>query len=545
MRNILFAIIMLAFATLSQAQTQTVEDDFEGNGTITTWYGDDCNIDTAFPNPFPEGINTSATVMQYHDVGGLYANVRFDVPNNFDLSSDYIFSLKIYVPTSGLTGNQPNQVSLKLQDGTLGAPWSTQCEIIHPIALDQWQTITFDFLNDDYINLDPTSLPPTQRADFNRVLIQVNGENNTDLVLAYIDDVYYNGTVAVDPEYNILVWSDEFDGEGAIDSEKWHHQTLLPNGSSWYNGEIQHYTDREVNANVSNGILHIIGKKETYTDQGVTKQYTSARLNSKFAFTYGKVEVRAKLPTGVGTWPAIWTLGINIDEYGAWWQTQGYGTTPWPACGEIDIMEHWGSNQNYISSAIHTPSSYGGTINHGGQVIPTASTEFHTYTLNWYPDKMVFSVDGVHHYTYQPDEFNPDTWPFDADQYILLNFAFLPSIYPTFTADTLAIEYVRVYQSEATGINNKTDHHQLFDLKNSPNPASDFTIISYHLPEKTAVELTIYNVNGQPIQTLVSEKQQAGQHQVHWATGYLPAGVYFYTLKTDHAISTQKCVVGK
>jgi hypothetical protein len=170
MRNILFTIIILAFALLTQAQTQTVEDDFEGNGTITTWYGDDCNIDTGFPNPYPEGINTSATVMQYHDVGGLYANVRFDVPNNFDLSSDYIFSLKIYVPTSGLTGNQPNQVSLKLQDGTLGAPWSTQSEIIKPIVLDQWQTIAFDFLNDDYINLDPTSLPPTQRADFNRVV---------------------------------------------------------------------------------------------------------------------------------------------------------------------------------------------------------------------------------------------------------------------------------------------------------------------------------------------------------------------------------------
>jgi beta-glucanase (GH16 family) len=545
MRNILFAIIILAFASLTQAQTQTVEDDFEGNGTITTWYGDDCNMVTGFPNPYPEGINTSATVMQYHDVGGLYANVRFDVPNNFDLSSDYIFSLKIYVPTSGLTGNQPNQVSLKLQDGTLGAPWSTQSEIIKPIVPDQWQTITFDFLNDDYINLDPASLPPTERTDFNRVVIQVNGENNTDLVLACIDDVYYNGTVAADPEYNILVWSDEFDGEGAIDTEKWHHQTLLPNGSSWYNGEIQHYTDRVDNSNVSNGILHIIGKKETYTDQGVTKQYTSARLNSKFAFTYGKVEVRAKLPTGVGTWPAIWTLGKNIDEYGAWWQIQGYGTTPWPACGEIDIMEHWGSNQNYISSAIHTPSSYGGTINHGGQIIPTASTEFHTYTLNWYPEKMVFSVDGVHHYTYQPDEINPDTWPFDADQYILLNFAFLPSISPTFTADTLAIDYVRVYQSEATGINNKTDHHQLFDLKNTPNPASDFTTITYHLPEKTAVELTIYNVNGQLIQTLASEKQQAGQHQVHWATGHLPAGVYLYTLKTDHAIGTQKCVVGK
>ena len=91
--------------------------------------------------------------------------------------------------------------------------------------------------------------------------------------------------------------------------------------------------------------------KETYNNQGQTKQYTSARLNSKFAFKYGKIVCRAKLPTGIGTWPAIWTLGKNIDENGAYWDNLGFGTKSWPACGEIDIMEHWGSNQNYVQSA--------------------------------------------------------------------------------------------------------------------------------------------------------------------------------------------------
>ena len=111
-----------------------------------------------------------------------------------------------------------------------------------------------------------------------------------------------------------LVWADEFDGNGAIDSDNWFHQTQLPAGGTWFNGEIQHYTNREVNANQSNGTLKIVAKKEEFTDQGVTKQYTSARLNSKVAFTYGRVEVRAKLPFGIGTWPAIWTLGKNIIE---------------------------------------------------------------------------------------------------------------------------------------------------------------------------------------------------------------------------------------
>jgi len=544
MHRIAISIILLfLFSFEIQAQTQTVQDDFEGNGTITSWFGDDCNINTSYPNPFPSGINTSATVMEYDDIGGQYANVRFEVDNNFNLSFDYIFSLKIYVPTSGLTGNQPNQVSLKLQDGSLPSPWSTQCEIIKPLVLDQWQTLSFDFLIDNYINLDPNSLPPTERSDFNRVVIQVNGENNNDLVLAYIDDVYYNGTIPVDPEYNVLVWSDEFEGEGAIDTSKWHHQTLLPNGSGWYNGEIQHYTDRVDNSNVSNGILNIIGKKETFTNQGVTKEYTSARLNSKFAFQYGKVEVRAKLPAGVGTWPAIWTLGKNIDEDGAWWDILGYGTTPWPACGEIDIMEHWGSNQNYVQSATHTPSSYGGTVNHGGQIIPTASTEFHTYTLKWYPEKLVFSVDDVNHYTYEPAEINNDTWPFNAEQYLLLNFAFLPNIAPGFTEDTLEIDYVRVYQSEITGVNLGSDNQHFFDLKNTPNPFCNYTIISYNLPENTEVNLSIRDLNGRLIQTIFDKKQTKGQHQVKWEKNNLSPGMFFCTLQTKNAIMTKKIIV--
>ena len=130
-----------------------------------------------------------------------------------------------------------------------------------------------------------------------------------------------------------------------LDSAKWHHQTVIPNGWSWFNGEVQHYTDRLENTYVSDGTPKIVAQKEQFTDQGVTKQYTSARLNSKFAFTYGRVEVRAKMPIGHGTWPAIWMLGKNITERGAYWETQGFGTTSWPACGEIDIMEHWGRNQ--------------------------------------------------------------------------------------------------------------------------------------------------------------------------------------------------------
>lgn len=232
-----------------------------------------------------------------------------------------------------------------------------------------------------------------------------------------------------------------------LDSTKWHHQTVIPNGSSWFNGEQQHYTDRTENAYISDGTLKIVAKKGQFTDRGVTKQYTSARLNTKFAFTHGRVEVRAKMPTGFGTWPAIWMLGKNINERGAYFQTRGFGTTSWPQCGEIDIMEHWGRNQNFVQSAIHSPSSFGGTVNHGGQYIGTASTQFHTYTMDWNAQRMVFAVDGVEHYRYAPAVKNADTWPFDAPMFLLLNVAIESGIDSNFVESTMEVDYVRIYNS--------------------------------------------------------------------------------------------------
>ena len=259
-----------------------------------------------------------------------------------------------------------------------------------------------------------------------------------------------------------LIWSDEFDVDGAVNPEKWHHQTQLPAGGSWYNREIQHYTNRTDNSYVSDGILYLVAKKESFTDQGYTKQYTSARLNSKFAFRYGRIEVRAKLPAGVGTWPAIWMLGKNIIEPGGYW-SDTHGTLVWPACGEIDIMEHWGSNQNYVQSAMHTPSSYGGTVNHGGQVISTVSDEFHVYELEWSAEKMVFSVDGVVHYTYNPPIKDANTWPYDAEQYFLLNIAIEPGIDPAFTQSAMEIDYVRVYEGSGEEPTEPTYANNIYD----------------------------------------------------------------------------------
>lgn len=447
--TVLFCTILVS---MLQGQVTTISDDFEGNGTISTWFGDDCQINTSFANPYMGAANPSATVLRYGDVGGSFANVRFTNEEKFNLNSGSTFSIKIYVPSASLSGSSPNQVSLKLQNADLAQPWVTQTEIIKPISLDTWQTVVFDFSSGEHINLDPNSPAPLQRLDLDRVVIQVNGENNNNAVIAFVDDLTYDGTLGYDPDesnsvFDELVWSDEFENDGPVDASKWHHQTQLPNSFGWFNGELQHYTDRTDNSFVQAGELHIVAKRENFDDQGLLREFTSARLNSKFAFTNGRVEVRAKLPQGGGTWPAIWMLGKNITEAGGYWASQ-YGDTPWPACGEIDIMEHWGWNQNYVSSALHTPSSFGGTVNVGGTTLGDVTADYHIYGMEWTETEIRFTVDGVVFYTYAPAVQNGDTWPFTADQYILLNVAMESSTDAAFQESEMIIDYVRVYQEE-------------------------------------------------------------------------------------------------
>lgn len=245
-----------------------------------------------------------------------------------------------------------------------------------------------------------------------------------------------------------LIWSDEFEYEGKPDSSKWHHQTIFPNGNSWFNGEQQTYTDRIENSYVEGGNLYMVARKEEFKQQGITKQYTSVRLNSKFAFTYGRLEVRAKLAMGEGVWPAIWTLGQNITEKGGYWAEE-YGTKGWPACGEIDIMEHWGDNPQIIQCALHNPASFGGTVNKKAIKGEDVGNSFHVYAMEWSKNKIDFFYDDSLYYTYQPEIKNKKTWPYDAPQYLLLNIAMggtNRTIDPNFKKSAMIIDYVRIYQ---------------------------------------------------------------------------------------------------
>ena len=290
----------------------------------------------------------------------------------------------------------------------------------------------------------------------NNEFILMKMKNSTPYKLLLSFFLFFQlGFSQVDVVYNNLVWSDEFNSSIFLDSNKWHHQTQIPAGGSWFNNEVQHYTNRLENSFVDAGALNIVAKRENFTDQNVTKQFTSARLNSKFAFKYGRVDIRAKVPNGQGTWPALWLLGKNINEDGGFFDSN-FGTTSWPACGEIDIMEHGifpGQPINYIGAAIHTPSSSGNTINKGGIQASDISQNYHIYSMNWSPNQISFLLDNVVFYTYNPTIKNSSTWPFDADQYLIFNIAmggFAGTIPANFNQTSMIIDYVRVYQNTAS-----------------------------------------------------------------------------------------------
>ena len=257
---------------------------------------------------------------------------------------------------------------------------------------------------------------------------------------------------------NELVWSDEFDQDGTVSQDKWNVETIPPNNGSWWNGELQFYTDKEDNIRVEEGLLKITAKYESFEG----KNYTSARINTqdKFEFTYGRVEMRAKLPNWEGMWPAFWLLGANIDEIG------------WPNCGELDILEHGdyvkdstSNDPGLISSAVHYgPQDYSRqTTNVPGKIffdtgqerfirsekiIEKPFEEYHTYSMQWAPDKIQFFIDDEMHLEFPMQSQHS---PFDKPFFLLLNLAVGGHwtdgyVASGFTEATYEIDYVRVYQ---------------------------------------------------------------------------------------------------
>ena len=232
-------------------------------------------------------------------------------------------------------------------------------------------------------------------------------------------------------------WQDEFDYTGLPDSTKWGYDL---GGSGWGNNEAQYYTNAITNAKVENGKLTITSRKESMGG----KNYTSARLISKNKgdFLYGRIEVRAKLPTGRGTWPAIWMLPTD-------WAYGG-----WPRSGEIDIMEHVGYDPNNVLSSIHT-EAYNhsiGTQKSGGLTIATSMTEFHNYRVDWTPYAVKAYYDDQLTFTFVNEGKGYAEWPFDKRFHLLLNLAIggnwggAQGIDDTIFPASFEIDYVRAYK---------------------------------------------------------------------------------------------------
>ncbi|HET6175999.1 MAG TPA: glycoside hydrolase family 16 protein [Candidatus Sulfotelmatobacter sp.] len=252
-------------------------------------------------------------------------------------------------------------------------------------------------------------------------------------------------TTPVSPTYQ-LVWSDEFSGAdgSAPDASKWAIQT---GGNGWGNNELEYYTTRPQNVQVSGGNLVITAAKEDYTGpDGVSRHYTSARLQTKGLFSqqYGRFEARIKVPMGQGMWPAFWMLGNNIDTAG------------WPACGEIDIMENIGKEPAIVHGTLHAPN-YPPAGYTASYTLPSGalSGDFHVFAVEWEAQQIRFYIDGTLYATdTQSAAPSPSNWPFSTQPFfILLNLAVggdwpgNPDATTQFPRQML-VDYVRVYQKQ-------------------------------------------------------------------------------------------------
>lgn len=535
MKKLCVPIVFLIIGLTSEAQQMPVDfsdseevfTGFDGSSFAVRADPDDSNNDVG------EFFNDGSTAAQ-----GFY----LDLNRAIDLGFQQRISLDFY-------SFDPNShtITLKLEMGT-----NPDVEVTRSASAQGWTDgIVFDFANATQTS-DGSNVNATGAYDRIVIFIDVASATPGTYLIDNIDD----GTSESDPHeldviYDHLVWSDEFDTDGVIDDEKWFHQTQLPpaGNGSWFNGELQHYTDRFENSFVEGGFLNIVAIREDFTDQGETKAFTSARLNSKYSFTYGRVDVRAKLPRGNGTWPAIWTLGKNINEPGAFWHSQGFGTTGWPACGEIDIMEHGLGAVNYVSSAIHTPSSFGNTVNFKSKEISDVADNFHIYSVNWSPDQITFLIDDVGFYTYDPSVKDGNTWPFNLEQYLILNIAMggiAGDIDGSFTESSMVIDYVRVYQTDPDNPddpdpNPDPDPLSAADPTNAslelyPNPASDAVTIS---SKNGAIDrLVLYTLRGEKI---LSKNTRQSEEVLDIST--LSNGIYLLHIYVDGSKLTRKLVV--
>lgn len=230
-----------------------------------------------------------------------------------------------------------------------------------------------------------------------------------------------------------LVWQENFNGK-TLDEKVWNYELGdgCPNICGWGNNERQIYTTQ--NHTIENGNLTIEARKEG-------DKYTSARMTTKGKkeFQYGRIECRAKLPTGKGIWPAFWMLGTNIAQVG------------WPKSGEIDILEYIGRQPHQVFTTLHTQDGHGDNGHSKKTEIAGIETGFHVFAVDWTKEKMDFFVDDALVFTYSPEVKNESSWPFDQPFYIIVNMAIGgnfggPDVDDGIFPQDFTVDYIKVYQ---------------------------------------------------------------------------------------------------
>lgn len=327
--------------------------------------------------------------------------------NSVEITSTGPSNLKVVVTIVGTTAEKPNGDGSGNVNFTINASNATSYKI--DFGNGEIKTVKEGNLNYNY------STSGTKTYTIKVFAYNLNKQISTSISI----------TLYVEPK---IIWSDEFDVDGAPNSTYWGYDL---GAGGWGNNEEEYYTNRPENVIVKDGVLKINTIKEDYKGS----KYTSARLltKDKFSFKYGKIEFKAKLPIGGGTWPALWTLGNNLSSAG------------WPACGEMDVMEHVYNQLNKIHGTFHYPGHSGANGTTASKNIVNATTEFHIYSMDWRADSIKIYVDNQ-----KIIEFpNSNATPFNQDFFIIINCAiggnFGGAIAPDFTSSTFEIDYVRVY----------------------------------------------------------------------------------------------------
>lgn len=239
-----------------------------------------------------------------------------------------------------------------------------------------------------------------------------------------------------------LVWEDNFDGAAgtAPDGAKWTYDIGIgPGNDGWGNQELQYYTNRPENIALDGtGNLAITARSESYAGRA----FTSARINTKgiFSQAYGRFEARIKMPWGPGIWPAFWMLGANIDA------------TPWPQCGEIDIMEYRGQQPNLVHGSVHGPGYSGGNAitKSYGFTNNRFDVDFHVFAVEWGADYIDYFVDDALYQRIRPEDV-PGEWVYNQPFFLILNVAVggnyvgFPTQQTPFP-QTMLVDYVKVYK---------------------------------------------------------------------------------------------------